>query len=183
MNLNDVFAEEIFSLDEDELEIKLSHFNRVDVFNATLEKIDALVAVGDKELPWKLGRVCGLISLMKGIDENVCMAISDKDCISGVFYVEFLCGFWDNSPPALTAVSNMLDIATSAFALGVQDCVDFCMLSVEALSTTYINYVGLIKSSPGLSLSLQEFFSSVNEPVMIYGKDTPASKLLLQIKS
>jgi hypothetical protein len=171
--LSELLDQEVFELDEDEIEKYLSDFDVDKVVNSLIKRLE-LASLSENEIEdisWKLGRIFGDYEKIH-LDSVLVSKFATMSINMKIVCMNFLSGYWDQTASDLKSLKPFFQIVAESIASNSWPN-KLSDLSVEVVAIYYGNYkdqlllddelresVGIVKSyaesnienSPGKSL-------------------------------
>ncbi|MDE1462024.1 hypothetical protein [Spartinivicinus poritis] len=172
------FKEEIFGLDDDEIETFLDKFQVDSICDSTNKNLEAL-ALLDKSYSyddaWRLGRILGAYE-KASIDQYIVAKIITTDLAMKEVYFNFLAGYWDEAEANLNSAKSLVE-----FVAGVLPSdewpLELATLSIEPIAVVYGNH----KSSLMRDSKFMDSFSVITNYITTHNIESPAVELLRKI--
>lgn len=154
-SLINFFKEEIFDLDDDEIEIFLDKYpadkiqSCIDRRLEFAENLDKSSAYDDS---WRLGRILGAYEKAK-IDQYIIPKIDNSDLIMKEVYFNFLAGYWDEAEANLDSAKSLIKFIATALSSG-DWTQDLAAVSIEPVAVVYGNSKAELMQDTGFMDSL-----------------------------
>jgi hypothetical protein len=150
------FDEDIFDLDENEVNVSLDKFDRQDVLQCLFSKLKSLAKIdyGD-EWAWRLGRKFGDISLKYSADEQAYLWINISNDSEKQVLINFLSGYWDQAEADIYAILKLSNITSQAI-LNKEWSQKLILAAIDAVAIGYVNNKKLFENNVGDKTSIED---------------------------
>jgi hypothetical protein len=176
------FQQEIFDIDEDEIDNFLDKYNQEEIIYLLSEKLKIIATSSDiDETAWRLGRIFGDLSKRYNADTVVYSWLNIFDMKEKRSLLNFLSGYWDQSRADLNVLMGLADTLNNVILNELKWCSEVTVAGIDAVAIGYGNNKRFFEEDIAIKNNLSKKLRSFKEYLLDPLEEYPNRQSLIDL--
>jgi hypothetical protein len=176
------FRQNIFDIDEDEVDNFLDTYNREEILRCLFERLKVIATSNDTDEPaWRLGRIFGDISKKYRADTAVYSWLNIFDMKEKRSLLNFLSGYWDQSRADLNVLIGLADTLKNVISNELRWSNEVTIAGIDAVAIGYGNNRRFFEEDTAIKSDLSEKIRLLKEYLLDSLDKYPNQQSLIEL--
>lgn len=160
MSLNkkliDFFQQEVYDLDEDEIDIFFDEFEEEDVIQCLFNELKSIAKLNyGEERAWRLGRIFGDISKKYSVDIKAYTWFMTSNNLEQKSLLNFLSGYWDQAEANISILVKLSRITSEKISNKAWSQ-NLILAAIDTVAIGYVNNQQIVDNNPNSTNNIKE---------------------------